>query len=129
MIESILLASMALTAPAPFMGKCEVSAMWGSTLPETIPTEQQRHVVQVQDKQIYWNGRRMTTERLVSDLAPDMADGSDMLVIDASTAKCTVVKELAAALEGPAACTPERCFVSAKTVPKRKEVEAATPAS
>ena len=59
-------------------------------------------------------------ERAVADIGPEMADGRALLVLDASGGKCAVVKELAAAIEGPAACTPERCFVSSVPVPPRK---------
>lgn len=123
MIGSLLLASAALAAaPAP-LGGCDVSKLWGTTLPAEIPVEQQRHLVHVQGKQFFWNGTKRTVERIVTELGPEMAQGSDMLVIDASTAKCGSVRELASALETPAACTPERCFVSTKTVPARKKPE------
>ena len=123
MIGSLLLTAALSTAPAPMFGECKVSAQWGTTLPATMPDDQQRHVIHVQGKQIYWNGYPMTVERVVRDVGGEMADGRDMLVIDASSAKCGTVTELAAALEGPAACTPERCFVSSKPVPARKKPE------
>ena len=118
----ILAASIAAAYPAP-LAKCEVSKLWGTELPASIPMEQQRQLIHVQGKQLYWNTRLMTVERAVTEIAPDVA-GGDLLVIDASTAKCATVKELAAAIEGPAACTPERCFVSSKSVPMRRAPKA-----
>lgn len=127
MIGSFLLASAMFAAPpAPpmMMGGCAVSKLWGTQMPAEIPLEQDRHVVQVQGKQIFWDGRLVTTDRVVAEVGPDMAQGSDMLVIDASTAKCAVVTTLAAALEGPSACTPARCFLSMKPVSPRKKPDA-----
>ncbi|MEZ0242056.1 MAG: hypothetical protein ACAH11_01690 [Sphingomonas sp.] len=127
MIASLILAAGLAAHPAPmFAGKCEVSKLWGTVVP-TIPMEQQRHVVFAQGKQFYWNSRLMTIERAVAEIGPEMADGNDILVIDASVGKCAQVKELAAALEGPAACTPERCFVSSTPVPPRKPPEEPKP--
>ncbi|MCW3848274.1 hypothetical protein OF829_13595 [Sphingomonas sp. LB-2] len=122
MIGSLILASAAFAAtpPAPMLGGCAVSRLWGTTLPASMPADQERHVVHVQGKQIFWNSRLMTVERAAAEIGANMADGRDLLVIDASMAKCAVVKTLAAALEGPAACTPERCFVTAKPIPARK---------
>jgi len=127
MIGSILLTSMALAAHpvptfgAPLLGGCPVSKLWGTQPPAEMPAEQDRHVIHVQGKQLYWNSLLVSVERAVAEVGPDMAQGSDMLVIDASTAKCAVVKELAAAIEGPAACAPERCFVSSEPVTARKK--------
>jgi hypothetical protein len=127
MIGSLLLTSLSLAAaPAPAlapMGACAASKLWAGVLPAEMPVEQQRHLLHVQGKQIFWNGTKRSVERIVTELGPEMAQGSDMLVIDASTAKCGTVRELATALEGPAGCTPERCFVSTKTVPARKKPE------
>lgn len=127
MIASILLASLSLAPPPPppppMLGGCAVSKLWGTEVPQVMPADQDRHTISVQGKQIYWRGRAVTVERAVAEVSPDMALGSDMLVIDASSAKCDVVKALAAAMEGPAACAPERCFVSSKPVPKRKDPE------
>ena len=125
----ILTAAFAPAPPPPMLGGCPVSKLWATALPAELPADQERQVLQVQGKQIYWNGRLMTVERAVADIAPDVAQG-DMLVIDASGGKCAVVKSIAAAIEGPAACTPERCIVSSKAVPKRKapdEPEAGKP--
>ena len=118
----ILMAGFAAAPPPPMLGGCAVSKLWGTELPATMPAEQERQVLQVQGKQIYWNSQLMSVARIVTDVAPEVAQG-DMLVIDASGAKCALVKELATAIEGPAACTPERCIVSAKPVPKRKAPE------
>lgn len=126
MIGSLMLmASFAAATPAPLLGECKVSNLWGTTLPAEIPMEQQRQLIHVQGKQIYWNTRLMPVDRAVAEIAPDVAAG-DMLVIDASSAKCGTVTELAAAIEGPAACAPERCFVSSKPVPPRRKPEAPT---
>jgi hypothetical protein len=119
MIASLILMAGAAASPMPMLGKCEVSKLWGTELPADIPMEQQRQLIHVQGKQLYWNTRLMTVARAVTDIAPDVAQG-DLLVIDASEGKCPVVKELAAAIEAPAACTPERCFVSSKAVPARR---------
>ena len=121
MIGSFLLASAMFAAapPPPMLGGCTASKLWGTELPAAMPVEQERQILQVQGKQIYWNSRLMTVERAVADVAPDVAQG-DMLVIDASNAKCALVRQIATAIEGPAACTPERCIVSSKAVPKRR---------
>jgi hypothetical protein len=126
MIGSIFLASAMLAAhpapsmPAPMLGGCTASKLWGTVLPE-IPMEQDVHIVHVQAKQIFWNTRLMTVERLVNSIVPEMADGHDWLIIDASAAKCGSAQEVAAALEGPVGCTPERCFIVSKSVPMRKD--------
>lgn len=122
MIASLILMAGLGAHPAPMMGKCAVSKLWGTTVP-TIPMEQERHLVFAQGKLLYWNSRLMTVERAVAEIGPEMANGGDILVIDASAGKCAVVQQLAAALEGPAACTPERCFVSSVPVPARKAPE------
>ena len=121
-VSLILTAAFAAAPPPPMLGGCAVSKLWGTELPAEMPADLERQVLQVQGKQIYWNSRLMSVERTVADVAPDVAQG-DMLAIDASGAKCAVVKALAAAIEGPAACTPERCIVSSKPVPKRKAAE------
>ena len=121
MIASLLLmAGLGAAHPAPLhLAKCEVSKLWGTALPAEMPEDQDRHVLLVQDKRIYWNTRSVTVERAVAEIGPDMAIGTDLLVIDASDAKCATVRQLADAIEGPAACTPARCIVSAKMVPPR----------
>ena len=119
----MLMASFAAAPPAPLLGDCKVSNLWGTTLPADIPVDQQRQLLHVQGKQIFWNTRAITPERAVAEIAADVAQG-DMLVIDASSGKCGTVSELAAAIEGPAACAPERCFVSSKPVPVRRKPDA-----
>lgn len=122
----ILMAGLTAAHPAPLLaGKCKVSKLWGTTVPAEIPMEQQRHLIHVQGKQIFWNTRAITQDRAVAEVGAEMAQGSDMLVIDASAAKCATVEALAAAIEGPAACTPERCFVTDKSLPPRTEPKAA----